>query len=522
MSILTRLKNFLISLFQITDSEFDESDVPMLTDGTSKGKYQEISNKLTAFANELDEYSGEETDLDSDLDQDNAEKFSTRNIIFEKLNYLEQYIKVFSLNFPEEYEKYSKLIHEKKTDYEQELKNYQSALDGNITFSIDPEAESKRLIDVKALEDQITEFVEYTVNYSVYVSKFSSLCSKLNQFYNALLNTKRNDAQISSQLNNAVDSMCNLINEVKALTFFDKDSRKREKILEFVIYGEYIFLKTALRCCIVKNFDDFKYSFSKFYKLFVSTEYDRFLFKYFINDLEQYQIYITSELSNESSYEFLLKTCEDLQSKLNDYRTFLSDTGVFTSLVQFENTIESITKGTFSVSLPKGLNIEDPVEEDNKVIETAASVLSIIESDKAMVLRKVIEKFNYAISWREFFFLCKIFELDEQVIKHSENTLFDFVKSKFDSFYIKYPEYSSSFIADEKRKILNYNGSKPKKYILLWECADDEFTIFIRTLKLLELDFIVSDKSIYLNHTYFCGFKNLNKNFGNYKKLEDL
>ena len=112
MSILTRLKNFLISLFQITDSEFDESDVPMLTDGTSKGKYQEISNKLTAFANELDEYSGEETDLDSDLDQDNAEKFSTRNIIFEKLNYLEQYIKVFSLNFPEEYEKYSKLIHE--------------------------------------------------------------------------------------------------------------------------------------------------------------------------------------------------------------------------------------------------------------------------------------------------------------------------------------------------------------------------------------------------------------------------
>ena len=470
-------------------------------------------------------------DFDQDIDMqsvepdtfqdenDEGKKFEIRNIVYEKLNYLEQYIKIFSLPFPNEYAQYLESIQNEKRNYETELNKYSDGLNGKLTFAIDPEEESSRLMRVSQLERQIQDFVELVVNYHAHKDKFSAFCVKLNKFYNALLDSPN----VSSQLSNAVSTLDNIVVQVKSQRFFKEDQRKQEEILNFIIYSEYIFFKTSLRCMLANTFEDYK-STSSFYHLFKDLEYDSFIFKFFINDLEQCEEYITNYLEVSEGAAFLLAACQELQNRLQNYHNAFSDSSFFKSLIQFENTIDNISDNNgkeFVYQLPASLD-STAHGNDISVKSTAISILSMLVSNKACILCNIIKRFEEEISWKEFFFMTKIFELYDDVCNVSQNTIFDFVHTKFAKLEKKYPSYTAEAIRAKKQQILAYNGSKRQKYIRLIECTHYNPHMLASELKALRLDFTISDNVVYLNHTYFNGFKNLEKNFGEYKFWEDI
>ena len=94
--------------------------------------------------------------------------------------------------------------------------------------------------------------------------------------------------------------------------------------------------------------------------------------------------------------------------------------------------------------------------------------------------------------------------------------------TKFLGINAKYPQYSDYFIKSEKLKLLLYHGRKKKKYIFLFRSESEDLPVIIDELELLALDFLVSENNIYLNYSYFNGFKNLEKNFGQYKLSEEI
>ena len=167
--------------------------------------------------------------------------------------------------------------------------------------------------------------------------------------------------------------------------------------------------------------------------------------------------------------------------------------------------------------VPDTLDFQKKDEEIISVNSVALAILRLINNEKANLLFDVIEKFCVEISWREFYFLCKIFELNNDLVEKSDDTIFISIKDKFLKLKDKYKEYTDSYIKEEKNKILNYCGSKSKKYILLINVNDNSIDKTTSVLRSLSLDFLVIGNEVYLNHSYFNGFKNLEQNFGAYK-----
>lgn len=458
--------------------------------------------------------------------QETLEQFKTRNLVFEKLKHLEQYIKLFSLTFPDKYAYYLSLLQKHRQEYEFELQQYNDGLLGELTFAIDPECESNRLVTIATLENEIYDFVEFEVNYSIYKDKFSKLCHRLVRFYNVLLDTNKDTNAIISQLKVASSSVSNFIFHVSKMRFFNEDSRKKEEILDYVIYAEYIIFKSYFRCSTVKDLEYYKQNLSSCAKMFVSSQYDYLMSNFFIEDLEKYQTFITTNLKQDQrTYNYVLKSCQALQNSLNFYEREFSNYAFFLRLIQLENTVDDISENygmEYIITISSLLESQLSLDELASVKDVAISVLELIKRNKAKILCKIISEFKNDISWREFFFLCKIFELYKDVVEVSHNTIFCSVGIRFEKLECKYSQYSDSFIQAEKKKLLSYQGHKKKRYVLLLEVEDKYLTSIANELKNLQLDFLVLGNNVYINHSYFNGFKNLEQNFGQYKLLEEL
>lgn len=451
--------------------------------------------------------------------KEELEKFTMKNVVLEKLNSLEQYIKIFSLPFPKEYSEYLDAINTEKIEYEAELENYRKGFNGGIVFAIDPECEANRLAKVAVLETKIKNFVDLTVTYNDYKSKFAELTNRLCIFYNTLISFSGDVEIIRRQISNATSSLNNILQEVKSSYFFSHDSRKKEEIFNYVIYDEYIMFKSLLRSSDVSNLEEYKNNFSKFHNLFIATEYDKLILKFFIEDIEEYQVFITNNLSNDSMYLSLLKNCESLQQKLNDYYNIFKDSDYFAQIVRFEDTVDTMAKAydiDFNFTPSKLLDIKTNANSIISVKAIAMSALNLIKTDKAALVHNVISNFRYDISWRELFFLCKIFEVYKDVLTVADMAIFDNIKTNFLRYDEKYSEYSEEYISSKKKKILNYNGSKQKKYFLLTTVENANESNIRNLLESLYLDFVIVNSEVFLNYSYFKGFRNLEENFGNY------
>lgn len=443
--------------------------------------------------------------------------FKSENVISDKLEYLEQYIKIFSLTCPEEYEKYHYAIKKLKEDYAVELANFEKGKEGIITFAIDPEFESERYVEVLALEEEIRKFVDFEVEYKVCKEKFAKLCYKLNLFYNQTINTDIEKDLIVNQLYNAYNSLEMLVKDLNEREFFSRDSRKKDDILNYIIYSDYIIFKSFLRAGIIGDLSEYKQELSKIHLSFDDKHYDNLTFKFFMESIEEIQKVISSNMQVDSMFEIVLKESQCLERKLDDYEESFNEYEFFQNVLKLENSVYSLIKShniNFSLDISYIVNFIDFEKEIISINKIAMSILTLVRNQKALLLKKIINKFSIEISWREFYFLCKIFDLTADVIKKSQNTVFSMVQNKFEKIYEKYSEYTDEYVLEEKLRILNYSGTKTKKYILLFDEEKEAMGDTQKLLSALSLDYVVQEDKIYLNHSYFNGFKNLEVNFG--------
>ena len=444
-------------------------------------------------------------------------KFQVENVVLEKLNYLEEYIKSFATSFPNEYNKFSQLISTHRKEYEQQLESYRKGLAGNITFAIDPERDTYYMA-LLSLEKKINNFVDFVVCFEMHKKKFVTLCSRLNEFYNTIVNCHIEEQKVHKQFLNASEKVRKLIDEVQPLTFFTKDSRRREEILNYVIYCDYMLFKTALRYNFCKDLADYKNSTSKLSVFFVETDYDQLLFKFLVQDLEQIESFVTGKLNNYECYDFLLQSCEKLKTHTREFLQSNLNSSYFDDILKLENTLEEAAKTIgqdFIVLMPSIFCIAKTVHTTN-VNEMAIAVLKLIHKNRANILQTLVSSFSINITWEEFYFLCKIFDLYDSVVKVAKSTVFSCISDTFVALDVKYPEYSTEYIIKYKMRLLNYNGSQKKKYILLFKAGQVDNAVVTTEFMNLYLDFVVIDDAIYLHHSYFNGFSNLETMFANH------
>lgn len=446
-----------------------------------------------------------------------VQMFESENTIYNKLNFLEQYIKIFSLTFPSDYARYLKKIINIKEAYSKELNEFQKGQNGNITFSIDPEHESDFYIEVITLEDEIRRFVDFEVDFKVYKDKFSKLCYKLNVFYNTIIDTSFEREKIVNQVSNAYSSLETLVKDLNEREFFKKDSRKKDDILNYIMYCDYIIFKTFLRMGIIVDFSEYKQEISKIYSYFPVEQYDNHIFRFFIESVEEIQILISEKLTSDKMFEYVLKESQNVERKFDDFAQSFNNIDFLQGAIKLENTVNHLVKShniTFTFDISKTIDFDANKSDIISINNVASSILSLVANEKSILLGKIIGQFKVEISWREFYFLCKIFELKEDVILVASNTVFSMVKEKFLKLEERYSEYTDEYIANEKQHILKYVGDKVRKYILLLNISKNEIVDVVEALKALCLDFVIKDEKVYLNHSYFNGFKNLEENFG--------
>lgn len=450
------------------------------------------------------------------LDED-ITKFQVENVVLEKLNYLEEYIKSFAKDFPSDYNKFAQLIATHRKNYEQQLESYRKGLAGNITVAIDPERDTYYMA-VLSLEGKINHFVDFVVHFEMHKKKFVTLCSRLNEFYNTIVNCHIDEQKVHKQFLNASEKAKELIGEVQPLTFFIKDSRLREEILNYVIYCDYMLFKTALRYNFCKDLADYKVGTSMLCSFFVEADYDKLLFKFLAQDTEQIENFITSKLQSYECYDFLLQSCEQLKANTREFLQSNLNSAYFDSLLKLENTLEEAAKTVgqdFIVLMPNIFGTTQTVHTTN-VNEMAIAVLKLIHKNSAHILQTLVSSFSIDITWEEFYFLCKIFNLYDSVVKVAKSTVFSCISDNFASLDSKYPEYSAQYILKYKMQLLNYKGSQKKKYILLFKAGQVDNAVVTAEFMNLFLDFVVIDDTIYLHHSYFNGFSNLETMFTNH------
>lgn len=448
---------------------------------------------------------------------DEIAKFQVENVVLEKLNYLEEYIKSFAASFPNEYNKFLKLISTQRKDYEQQLESYRKGLNGNITVAIDPERDTYYM-SVLSLEGKINHFVDFVVHFEMHKKKFVTLCTRLNEFYNAIVNYHIDVQKVHKQFSNASEKAKELIAQVHKLTFFTKDSRLREEILNYVIYCDYMLFKTALRYNFCRDLADYKSDTSMLCSYFVESDYDKLLFKFLTQDLEQIESFITDKLQSYECYDFLLQSCEQLKASTREFLQSNLNSAYFDSLLKLENTLEEAAKTVgkdFVVLMPNIFDTAKTVHATN-VNEMAISVLKLIHKNSAYILQTLVSSFSAQITWEEFYFLCKIFNLYDSVVKVAKSTVFSCISDNFASLDSKYPEYSAQYILKYKMQLLNYKGTQKKKYILLFKAGQVDNAVVTAEFMNLFLDFVVIDDAIYIHHSYFNGFSNLETMFANH------
>lgn len=447
------------------------------------------------------------------LDEDIA-KFQLENVVLEKLNYLEEYIKSFATSFPNEYNKFLRLINTHRKEYEEQLENYRKGLAGTITIAIDPERDTHYLA-LLSLEGKINHFVDFVVCFEMHKKKFVTLCTKLNEFYNTIVNYHVDEQKVYKQFLNASEKAKELIAEVQPLNFFVKDSRKREEILNYVIYSDYMLFKIALRYNFCKDLTDYKDNTSKLFLFFVETDYDKLMFKFLVQDLEQVENFVASKLQNYECHDFLLQSCEKLKTATREFLQSNLNSVYFGNLLKLENTLEEAAKTVgqdFIVLMPSIFGTAKTAHTTN-VNEMAVAVLKLIHKNNANILLSLVSGFSIDITWEEFYFLCKIFELYDSVVRVAKSTVFSCIHDSFVSLDSKYPEYSAEYITKYKMQLLNYKGSQKKKYILLFKAGQVDNAVVTAEFMNLFLDFVVIDDAIYLHHSYFNGFSNLEAMF---------
>lgn len=441
-----------------------------------------------------------------------------------KLYSLEQMIKTFERAFPKHYFDYYERIKCLKDEYQKSLNEYiESYNNESITFEIDPDEDLGKISEVMTLENEIKKFIEKDYKYSTILKRVQILCLKLNILYNtSIIYFRDGDKQkVVLQASRAKDTLLDIISDLKSSDYILNDKLKRENLLGFISYADYLIFK-----CNIRNSN-----------LDVSDSLNNFaILKHVsgIDHIDQVRDFVLEEISNllklvevikeDSNYFIFLETLQKLQSDIYDK---VRENSFWKRFFKAENNILNVIKligrnDIAKISIIERFNVEFDEKEiffsvkSNTCLALADIFFKTNDPAVAVVL-KLMYELDDNVTYKEVYLILLLFGLVDIVTSINEDDSFISNIKKQDEKYA----YSMQDIEKKKYSVKNIENHK-KAYVKILSADDYDLPILTNALSSKNFDYIVSGNSIYLNSFYFHEMENVKKSLNDKKAYNEF
>ena len=490
MSLLEKICNFFRRLFL---EEVDEDDFEI--EGTEGLPLSDDALKL-------------ETDLTNQaVDQEEKINASKRTLIT-KLYIIEQEIEVFRDAFPDEFAKYKEEIKCIKEEYNSTV----NEINKDMTFEIDPETDSKKIMEIDQLEKRVKSFINNEVRFFILSQKLQRLAVKLNILYNvSISHHKESDKDKAiSQVEHAISNEKLIVQDFKESDYILNDKRLKERLVTLISFVDYEILKTSIRNsdkspesvinALVSTVEFIDFDYYDSFKAFVFDE---------LSDLGELLADAKKDEYNKSLEKRISKLLEKLAYSAEG-KNDLSNQEFWDEFISIESNVieklklDGIGKETARVKLIDRMDIHVSESEvltspKTNAYLALANVFSMTKDIKILALMKLFNHLTEKITYKEIYFLLLLFDgLD--VISKTPNELYKYITK----YIMKYP-YDNQTIRKKKGVL---NESSNKEYLNAFPLDGTEDTI-VDALESLELDFIIVDNNVYINSFYFNGLENV-------------
>ena len=479
---------------------------------------------------EMAEYVESETKKEEEFENDRF--VINKRSMLTRLNSMEQLIKTFDEIFPESYLGFLERIELLKQEYQESLEEYIDCLKkGALTFEIDPDEDSSKIADVINLEKEINSFVENDLKFYLISRRIQKMCLKLNILYNTSIrhSTESDKTKVLAQVERAKENISEIVEDVNSYEFFSSDKVKRDYLIDFISYADYLVFKCSVRNLSYLNLKDI------FSNLFINKEFDGLdftqIFKDFVlEELENLSALLSVLLKNEEYYLTFLRKIQKLQNFNYDasFRKVIETEEYWLEVIDIENsilnclTLLGFEKERIEIIL---LDRFDAGIDEKEVFFSVKSQACLAIADvfyktqnvKSQIVLKVISNLNSDITYKDVYFILLLFDLIE-VIKSTKGISKSFLKG------IKKQEqkygfsYTRDSIESKKQELLSYDKQN-KTYVKVFSATNSELERFRKILRNEKFDFIISCDDIYLNSFYFQGFENIMKSLNDIKTI---
>lgn len=465
------------------------------------------NNNLLASEPEESESSLEDGDENNSSEATEEKLDVAKRTLMTRLYSIEQEISVFEDSFPNEYNAFLEKINNLRDAYNSSLDEVRKLL----TFEIDPDSDTSKLMEVISLEKAVKRFIESEVKFDIISKRLQRLIKKLNILYNvSIFHFKEEEkAKICFQLSQASDSVTKIAKEFQECYYIVSDKQLKERIIDLISYVDYEIFKSSIRNSnktldtLIDNlvtlnvFDkfDYKSAFTAFIKDEITDLAELFPM---ISDAEHRKIFKkrSSELLMELTYS------DDVNKIL--------DTSFWNNFLDFESNLLELLKAN-GVSREKtrvklivrmNINVNDDevlVQPSTTAYLSLISLFSTTHDNRILILMKLLKNVSKDVTYKEIYFLAVLFDALE-VIQSKPNGL----ASHMENYIKKYP-YDRKTIIDRKKSVITASN---KKYVVIF-VLDDHGKEIVTTLESLNIDFIVNGNNVLINSFYFNGLDNV-------------
>lgn len=454
-----------------------------------------------------------EEDLSLDLQESDDRFVIEQRSLINKIYSLSKMIKCFEDIYPEKYNEFSIKIETLMKDYNDTLDEYLNSYSNRkATFEIDPDKDTKRVYEVINLEKEISYFIDNDFRFSIISKKVQKLCLKLNILYNtSFIYYKESDMQkVVAQTERARDTLKELVEDIKSYNFFVSDRMKREYLIDFISYADYLIFK-----CNLKNSNTSLAELLDSLALrreFVGIDIENAFCNLVIDELENLEE-LVEKLQFTNFYEIFLNRISYLQSETTVFN--IENNTLWRSFLEIESDVLNclhLNNQSGDIALLSRFHIDI---NENEVFFSVKSQACLIFADiyyktqdiEIFIVLKLISLLDDELTYKEVYFILLLFDLVDKITVRKEISrtfIINMGKLKQNPKY----EYSKEEIEQKKKYVFERSG-KLGSYVKILSSDDSTISKVSHTLEEKNFDFVATGNSIYLNTIYFKELKNV-------------
>lgn len=454
-----------------------------------------------------------EEELSFDLQEDDDRFVVEQRSLINKLYSLSKMIKCFEDIYPEKYNEFSIKIETLMKDYQRTLEEYLNSYpNGDVTFEIDPDKDTKRVYEVINLEKEISYFIDNDFRFSIISKKVQKLCLKLNILYNtSFIYYKESDMQkVEAQTERARDTLKELVEDLKSYNFFVSDKMKREYLIDFISYADYLIFK-----CNLKNSNTSLAELLNslvLIKEFVGIDIEIVFRDLVIDELENLEE-LVEKLQFTNFYEIFLNRILYLQSETTIFK--IANDMFWRSFLEIESDVLNclhLNNQSGDIALLSRFHIDIDENEvffsvKSQACLTLADIYYKTQDIEVFIVLKLVSLLDDELTYKEVYFILLLFDLVDKITTRKEISKSFVVNIEKQEQNPRY-EYSKEQIEQKKKYVLKRSG-KLGDYVKILSSDDSTISKVSHTLEEKNFDFVATGNSIYLNTIYFKELKNV-------------